>query len=320
MKIILVLLLFIQMGSCTYAQDKTETKYLAICQQDKGCEFSEISMPASQVDKLLGKDNFLTSATSNATLILNKCESIIDEKQTLEAIDQMYGGSGNKVALKKIELENYLKENGCLVFSCANETKKISFQIETEGLSGNGYFFLNIKAGEAYMPNDAFQELFKNQNIGPLIIDQLIRNGKMENYVIAEGQKYRVSQPIGINMNKVVENDAINAKQFQNDFKKTGRTRKHLNTSILETEYTGKDDEGRILNIWMIATNDVCLDSGKFDAHGFYNLGYISVDGVTYLITEMNGEGIQIKLTNKADGNYNFNTAGYQTVNLPGLK
>lgn len=314
MKNILFLILSIQLASCTIAQDNIEIQTLAVCTRGTGCEFSEITIAASQVDKLLGKNNFWTSAASNATLILDKCESTKDEKQTLEEIDRHYGGSGEAIVLKKIDLEKYLKEKGC--FACPNETKKISFSASASGedvQSGNGYFFLNLKAGEAYMPNAAFQQFMSGQ-IGSehMVIDQFMRNNALETYSIVEGEKYRTTMAIGTNI-ALIQNDAINEKRFKDDFRKTGNTRKHLNTSNTETEYTGKDDDGKTINFWITPANDVCLPEGKFDAWGFYNLGYISVDGMTYLVTEISGSGFQIKVTAISDGSYNFNPAGYKS-------
>lgn len=311
MKSIIYLFLFIQLASCTNAQDRTGKQHLAVCMEGKGCAFSEITITASEVDKLLGKSNFWIAAASNATLILDKCESKKDEKQTLEDIDRSYGGSGKAVVLKKIDLEKYLKEKGC--FACPNETKKISFYASGDGQSGNGYFFLNLRAGEAYMPNAAFQQFMSGQEgSNAVTVDQFIRNNEMETYTIAEGQKYRTKMALGTTVS-VVQSDAINEKRFKNDFKKTGKTRKHLNTANTETEYTGKDDEGRTISFWMVPSPDVCLPPGKFDAYGFYNLGYISVDGITYLVTEISGAGFQIKLTDISGGSYNFNPAGYKS-------
>jgi len=225
MKNIFYLFLFVQFfSSCTNAQDKKEKQTFAICTDGKGCEFSEITLLASQVDKLLGKSNFWTTATANATLILDQCESKKDEKRTLEEIDRSYGGSGKAVMLKKLDLEKYLKEKGC--FACPNETKKISFSASGNGQSGNGYFFLNLKAGEAYMPNAAFQQFMSGQEgSNAVTVDQFIRNNEMETYTIAEGQKYRTKMALETTVS-VVQSDAINEKRFKGDFKKTGKTRK----------------------------------------------------------------------------------------------
>lgn len=308
----LFLSLFILFTSCTSAQEKKDKQHLAICTEGKGCAFSEITIPAAEVDRLLGKSSFWTTASSDATLILEDCDSKKDEKQTLVEIDQSYGGAGKTVTLKKIDVEKYLQEKGC--FACPNATKKMSFYINASGedsMSGNGYFYLNLKAGEAYMPNEVFRQLYGSE-AGDIVVDQFIRNGKMEQYMIAGGKKYYHFMPIGTNIS-LIKDDALNERRFKTDFSKTGKTRKHLNTNNVETEYTGKDDEGKIISFWIVPVQNVCLPPGKFDAFGFYNLGYISVDGITYLVTEISGAGFQIKLTGISDGSYNFNPEGYQS-------
>lgn len=300
-----------------HAQEIKHKQYFAVCKEKKGCTFSEINISAEEVDLLLGKKNFWTQAPPYATLILNHCENMIEDSMTVEEINFKYSNSKELIIDEDFDLKKYLLENGCFAQTCLNETKKISFTVRAEGMSGSGYFYLNIKAGEAYMPNESFQTILAQNGAGEMINDQLIRNGKMENFVITNGKKYKVSMPIGIDMSKVIKNDAINANHFKNNFVETGQTRKHLNTSQWEKEYRGKDEDGNELFIWVVPSIDVCLPKGKFDAHGFYNLGYISFNDKTYLITEMKGNSVHIKLTDISNGSYNFNPTGYQPINIP---
>lgn len=322
MKNIFFLLLFVQFfSSCTNAQEKKTKQTLAVCTDGKGCEFSEITIAASEVDKLLGKNNFWTAATSNATLILEKCESKKDEKQTLKDIDRSYGGSGQAVVLKKIDLERYLKEKRC--FACPNETKKISFSGSGVGESGeryagNGFFYLNIQADEAYMPNEAFKQmgLMDGEESNAVTVDQFIRNNVMETYTVTEGNKFRQVMDLGSQLG--MQQEKLNEQRFKKDFKKTGKTRKYKSND--DIEYVGKDNEGRTISIWLTPSRDVCLPLGRFDAVGFYNLGYLSIDGITYLITEMSGPDFHLKLTSVTDASYQFNPAGYQTIKLPRIE
>ncbi len=321
MKSILYLLLFIQLTSCTNAQDRTGKQHLAVCTDGKGCEFSEITIAASEVDKLLGKNNFWTAATPDATLILDKCESKKDEKQTLEEIDRRYGGSGKAIVLKKIVLEKYLKEKGC--FACPNNTKKISFSGSGVGESGeryagNGFFYLNIQADEAYMPNEAFKQMgwMNGEGSNAVTVDQFIRKNVVETYTVAEGKKFR--QVMDLGSQPGLQQEELNEQHFKKDFKKTGKTRKDNGND--DVEYVGKDNEGRTINIWLTPSKDVCLPLGRFDAVGFYNLGYLAMDGITYLITEMSGPDFHLKLTSVTDATYQFNSAGYQTMKLPGIE
>lgn len=319
MKKLLLILFLIPFISCTQAQVDQEKQHLAICKENEGCKFSEITLSPNLVDQLLGKTNYWTSAGPKATLVIEECDSQIEESFSLEEIDRKYGGKGENIHLEKLDLEKHLKENGCFVVDCANETKKISFQIQSAEISGNGYYYLNIKAGEAFMPNASFQQLLKQEDMGNVILDQFVRNEKLENYVITEGQKYHVVYPVNMSITKAIKNDAINAERFKKDFKKTGNTRTFKSNGLMETEYVGVDDEGNALTIWMVPLTDICLPEGKFGATGFYNVGYIAVEGKTHLITEMSVEGFMIKVLDITNDTYTFNPSGYQTMNMPGF-
>lgn len=60
--------------SCTHSEEINKAQYPAVCLQGKGCEFSEITLAADEVDKLLGKTSFWVSASSEVTLILKDSE------------------------------------------------------------------------------------------------------------------------------------------------------------------------------------------------------------------------------------------------------
>lgn len=309
---ILILSLLISITSC--AQEKKNSLTVLLCEEGKGCK--EITNPVNQQEmaKLLNRSDLAEVSTDKSILVVEQCNFKKETKLTPIQIHQSYGGTGELSKIKDFDLAKYVRENGCLL-NCANTTKKISFYANTSGedaVSGNGYFFLNLKAGEAYMPNEAFHQFYGSE-AGDMVLDQFIRNSTMESYTIAEGKKFRTQMPIGTNIS-VVKSDALNEKRFKTDFRKTGNVRKHLNTNKMETEYTGNDDEGKIMKFWITPVADVCLPKGKFDAFGFYNLGYISVDGITYLVTEISGSGFQIKLTGISDGSYNFNPVGYQSI------
>ncbi|MCD8539002.1 MAG: hypothetical protein LRY55_03990 [Leadbetterella sp.] len=310
MKKILTVLSIFQIISCTRSEEINKAQYLAVCSEGGGCEFSEITLAADEVDKLLGKTNFWVSASSEATLVLESCESKIEEEKTLNEIHQDHGGKGEAVIVPQADIAKLIRENAC--FACPNTTKKITFYLRGEGFSGNGYFFLNLRAGEAFMPNEAFQQLYAGgEGYDQLIIDQFMRNSQLEQYLFVEGKKYVNKMAIGTDISAIKE-DALNEQRFKNDFKKTGKRRSHLNTNRYEEKYAGKDDEGTPITFWITPAEDVCLPYGKFDAWGFYNLGYISVDGVTYLVTEISGAEFEIRLTGISEGSYEFNTEGYQ--------
>lgn len=311
MKISYILYLLLLIASCTNAQDKKAKQHIAVCEQGKGCEIVEIKITSEAIDKILSKPGFWMNAADSATLVIENCNFKIEEKLSLTQIHQFYGGKGDPKKISSFDIQKYQNEKNCLS-NCANTIKKIVFHINTSGedvVSGNGYFYLNLKAGEAFMPNEAFQQLYGSEAKG-IILDQFLRNGAMDSYSIAEGQKYHTKMPIGTNIS-AIKNDVLNEQRFKTDFKETGNTKKYLNTT--STEYTGKDDDGKTMSFWITPVNDVCLPKGKFDAFGFYNLGYISVDGVTYLVSEISGSGFEIKITSISDGSYNFNPTGYKS-------
>lgn len=312
--IILFFTLLIGLPSCIHAQNKKGEQHVVVCEKGNGCEIVEQKTNSAVLDKALGKSGFWINASDSATLVIENCTSRIEESLSLVEIHQFFGGKGEPQKIRDFDLSKYLKGKGCSS-DCANTIKKITFYISTSGEeahSGNGYFFLNLKAGEAFMPNEAFQQFYGSEAKG-IIYDQFIRNGTMESYTIAEGEKYHTKMPIGTTVS-LVKNDAFNEQRFKTDFKKTGRTRKHLNTTEIETEYKGKDDEGKMISFWITPAAHVCLPKGKFDAFGFYNLGYISIDRATYLVTELSGSGFQIRLTGISEGSYNFKPVGYKSI------
>lgn len=309
--IFLIFTIFISLTACSQIPKSDLT--IALCEKGKGCKQIITKLHINEVAEKLKRPDLAVGFTEKSILVMEKCDFKNENKLTLLQLHTQYGGKGNPQKIADFDFEKYLKENGCLS-NCSNSTKKIAFHINTSGedaISGKGYFYLNLKAGEAFMPNEAFQQFYGSEAKG-MILDQFLRNGAMENFTIAEGQKFRTKMPIGTNM-AVIKNDALNEQRFKTDFKKTGNTQKYLNTTAIETEYKGKDDEGKTMSFWITPVADVCLPKGKFDAFGFYNLGYISVDGITYLVTKISGSGFEIKITGITDGSYNFSPAGYQS-------
>lgn len=307
----LIFTLLISLTACSQTPKSDFT--IALCESGKGCKEVTAQSNLQEIAQLLNRPDLAEVSANKYILVIEKCDFKKEDKLTLVQIHQSYGGTGEPEKIKDFDLARYVRENGCML-NCANTTKKISFHINTTGedaVSGNGYFFLNLKVGEAFMPNEAFQQFYGSEMDG-MVVDQFLRNGAMESYTIAEGQKFRTKMPIGTNIS-VIKNDALNEKRFKTDFKKTGNTRKHLHTDNTETEYKGKDDEGKTISFWITPATDVCLPKGKFDAFGFYNLGYISLDGITYLVTEISGSGFEIKVIGIANGSYNFNPAGYKS-------
>ena len=164
------------------------------------------------------------------------------------------------------------------------------------------------------MPNAAFQQLYKGQEgFSQMVIDAYFRNYKYITYMIdPEGKKVKMNMNIGISVGGF-KNDKLNLAKWKKDFKATGKKRKHFNTTSYQYEYVGNTPEGK-LTFWLVQSGNVCLPAGKFDALGFWNLGYIAFDGKTYLVTELSGSGFKVEVTNITDGTYNFNPVGYQSM------
>ena len=64
----------------------------------------------------------------------------------------------------------------------------------------------------------------------------------------------------------------------------------------------------------VIVSKDVCFVNGENIPAGFFNLGYILLDGITYLVTELSGQNLNIKIIDFEDGNYSFDTSGYSEM------
>ena len=294
---------------------------VAICKEKYGCDIAKINLSRVEIDKVLGKTNFLVKAGKNAILVLNNCNSSIEEKRTIQQLHTSYGGKAASKEIKQFDLKKYIKDKGCLAAPCPNTTKKISFKLTSPEHSGTGYFFANLKNGEAYMPNAAFQQFYAGaEGFAGVKVDAFFRNYKYVSYMVdPEGKKFKSDMPIGTNM-AAIGNDATNLEKFKKEFKATGKKRAHLNTADFQYEYVGKDDEGAALTFWLGPAGNVCLPQGKFDAWGFWNLGYIAVDGKTYLVAEISGSGFKVQVTGVSEGSYSFNPVGYQSIAMPNIK
>lgn len=309
MKNLLYLFLISVLASCSQAQQSKQK--IVVCEKENGCQSSEILNSRIDIDRILEKSNFMTTAGEGAILVVENCASKIEQNLSVQQIHKSYGGVGEPEQIRNFDLENYIKLKGCK--SCSNSTKKLSFIVNSPEHNGSGYSYINFKLREAYMPNAAFQQFMAGQEgASSIVVDQFIRDYELVTYTIAEGQKYVHKMPLGLSMFSN-ETDELNEQRFKNEFKKTGQTKPHFVAGFEQTEYAGRDDEGKQLKFWLVPANDVCMPSGKFDMVSLYNIGYISVDGITYLITEISNPDFNIQVVNVEEGSYNFNPAGYQS-------
>ena len=286
---------------------------IAICKEKYGCDIAKVNLSRTEIDQTLEKPNFLTSASKNVILVLNNCNSVIEDKRTIQQLHIAFGGKAIPKSVNQFYLKKYMIDKGC-ISKCLNSIKRISFKISSPEFSGTGYSFINLKKGEAFMPNTAFQELYRGQEgFSAMVIDAYFRNYKYITYMIdPEGKKIKMDMKIGLSIGGM-KDDKLNLAKWKKDFKLTGNKRKYLNTNDFQYEYVGNGDEGKI-TFWLVESKDVCLPTGKFDALGFWNLGYLGFDGKTYLVTEISGSAFKVIVTNVTDGNYSFNPVGYQAM------
>lgn len=310
--LILIFTLFVSFTSCSQVQKEKLT--IALCENGEGCKEVITQHSKSEMAQVLKRPELVSAFTENTILIIEKCDFKSEDKLTLQQIHSQYGGSGTPEKITDLDLEKYLAENTCLS-NCANPTKKISFTILSSDFSGSGYFFISWDKQEAYMPNAAYQQLYAGEEgVAEMSIDAFFKDYQYITYINhPESGKIKSNMPIGTNVMNF-GNDEENEARFKRDFKATGNKRPHLNTADSEFEYKGKDDEGAELVFWLGPAYDVCLPQGKFDALGFFNLGYIAIDNTTYSVTEISGPGLVIRTTAIENGSYNFNTDGYKSI------
>lgn len=312
MKKILLALLSILVFSCASDEEAGKVQYLAVCSYGNGCEFSEILLDQKDVDIALGREHFWAQSGPDATLILEGCVAQVDEERSIEEIHADYGGSGDPKMVEPVDIARYISGMGCL--QCDTETKKLSFEISSVEVSGSAYFYINLKDMESYMPNDAYQQFYKGvEGISGMVIDQFMRKGYMEQYIIApDGEKYLYFLPLA-SVYLIPEDGSFGENDFKRAFKKTGNKRRNLD--LYEEEYEGKDEEGADLKFWLAATPNVCLQPNQFAFMGMYGIGYMKIDGITYLMTEASIPGYKMKITKLEKGSYSFNPNGYKRLN-----
>ncbi|WP_127125086.1 hypothetical protein [Pseudoflavitalea rhizosphaerae] len=307
MKQVLIVLLLL----CNFCYAQSTFQPVAICLEGKGCEEAIIQLSRSRISQLSGKPGLFANAGKNALLVVDGCEVSVTDSLTIGQLHKQYGGKGTAPKKRYFNLEQYLREKGCLL--CPNATKRISFRVSSPEFTGSSYFFSNLQKGEAYMPNAAYLKLYGPEAAG-MTVDAFFRDYQYVNYVIdPEGRKYKMNMPIGLSMGAPGKNDFNNEKYFKENFRKTGKKKKFLNTPHDQVEYRGKGEEG-LLHFWLAPAPGICLPVGKFDAMGFFNLGFIAVDGITYLVAAIEGNNFKAEITGYGEGSYQFNPSGYSSI------
>jgi len=296
----ILLMLYLLMSLTACSQTEKGNLIIAICEKDKGCTEVMKTYNKTEVAQTLKRPDLFSNPKENSILVIEKCDFTSENKKTIPQLHAQYGGKGEVKKIADFDMEKYLRQNQCLL--CPNPTKKISISISSSEFNGNSYFYYNWNKKEAYMPNDAFQRLYPSGEIEG-IIDAIFKDYQFITYINhPEVGKMKMNKPIGLSVfsfGKDKENEAL----FKRTFKKTKNKRPHLNTPDFEYEYQGKDDEGKPLTFWLGPSYDFCLPIGKFDALGFFNLGYISVDGITYSVMEISNPDFKAQITAIENGN-----------------
>lgn len=288
----------------------TQVQTITICTEKNGCEFAKVNLNKQQIDNILTKPNFLAKEKGAVILNLVECVSIIEKTKTIQAIHEAHGGKGKIKEKKNFDLKKYLFEKGCLV-NCPNTTKRISFQASTDEFNGSGYYFHNIQAEESFMPNASWQQLYQGE-MNEIVMNTYLKKNENTSYTIAEGNKWKVKMPYGTIFNDL--NDTSFSNQFRENFKKTGNKKQFLNTNDFQYEYLGKDADGKKMILWLGPGGNVCFANGIAIGAGFFNLGYLKIDGITYLVTELSGSNFHVKVTGIEEGSYSFDTSGYREM------
>ncbi|MVO10171.1 hypothetical protein GOQ30_13445 [Flavobacterium sp. TP390] len=288
----------------------TQVQTITICSENKGCEFAKVTLNKHQIDAILVKPNFLAKEKGVVILNLVECISTIEKNKTLQVIHEAHGGKGTIKEKKNFDLRKYLFEKGCLV-NCPNTTKRISFEVITDEFNGSGFYFHNIQAEESFMPNESWQQLYQGE-MNEVVMNTFLKKNENTSYTIAEGNKWKVKMPYGTIFNDL--NNLSFSNTFHAKFKKTGNKKSFLNTNDFQFEYIGKDAEGKKMVLWLGPGGNVCFANGKAIGAGFFNLGYLKIDGITYLITELSGSNFNVKVTEIEEGSYSFDTTGYKEI------
>lgn len=301
---------------CTAASDKQPSQTVAICKAEAGCTFYKVQLTRTEIDRLLNRVNFFAPEPADAILVLNQCEPLIEKGATPASVHAKYGGSGDAAFGKGFDLKEYLNRNGCFAFP--NKTKRIDFKAVADGESYQGYAYLNIRKGEAFMPDKSFQAMYPAAE-GAVKVDAFLQHKVMKQYIVdPEGKKWVMDMPTGLTFGKASSpEEAEKLERFNEQFKKTGKRAPFLQSGFYAEEYTGTDDEGNAISIWLVTATDVMLPPEEHVVAGFYNLGYLQLNGITYLMCKLAGNGFSIEITGIRDEEYSFNPAGYTPFSMP---
>ncbi len=291
----------------TIAFGFSQEQSITICTENNGCELATVQMTKHEIDQILSKTNFLTIEKEAVILNLVECESSIEKNKTLQAIHESYGGKGTIKKRTHFDLKKYLFEKGCK--ACPNPTKRVSFNAKGDEFTGSAYCYINVQKEETFVPNDSWQQLYQGE-LGTMVLNTFMTKQQQTSYIIdPEGVKRKFTTPYGSSLETMGAEESN--EKFKKNFKRTNNQKQFLNTNQTQYEYIGKDATGAALTMWLTPSEDVCLPKGKVVVTALFNLGYIAIDGITYMISEIEGSNFHIEVTGMELGSYSFDTSSY---------
>ncbi len=305
MKKFYFLCLLFCIGLKSYCQDQVIT----ICSEKNGCQYAKVSLTKAQIDILLAKPNFLAKEKGVVLLSLVNCSPSI-EKMTVQQLHQKFGGKGVSKEIKNFDLRKYLLDKNCL--GCPNTTKRISFEITTDGQTMKGFYYHNLNNKESFMPDESYKELYKDMEISNMTHNSFILDNKFISYTInPEGNKFKSIVTSG-STDQYINSDE-NIQRIKNTIKKTGNKKPFIATTRFQYQYETQDGEGNKIMMWITPAPNTCFRKGQIVPSGFYNLGYLEIDGEAHFISEISGNNYLIKVTHIEVGSYSFTPVGYKT-------
>jgi inhibitor of KinA sporulation pathway (predicted exonuclease) len=195
--------------------------------------------------------------------------------------------------------------------------KKISFKINSAEGNMSSYFYFNTKNGYSMLDDKANEQLVGKQE-GTMT---QIKTPQTNFYGYSKTAEGNFAFEMGDNDNGSAHQNLIselNSERLFKTFKKQANVVPKGTNGVpfARVGYTGKDDEGKTVTIWLSDAQDVKLDIGyTFDLIGHWGLGYVaSPTGRTYLITGFEGDGMGIFLTGIQQASVQFSGAGYKTM------
>lgn len=195
--------------------------------------------------------------------------------------------------------------------------KKVGFMVNSPEGDMVSYFFLNTQNGSAMLDHNGIKAMQGGEAEGEMTQIKNANNDFIQYIRSSEGN---FVMKMGSGQSMVVHDLQTGAlsTEFFKTFKKTGNVVKKSGSAGIpfnRVEYEGKY-EGTTMSIWLSDAGDTRLDT-KFTSSitGYWGLGYIAApSGKTYMVTGIQGNGVNIFMTYMQNHASRFSGAGYKPV------